>query len=66
MERASSALYERQDESSRRREEELRPEMPTTTLVRKVRERAGRKFEDGRAEQLGTWAHYAFGRPAGR
>jgi hypothetical protein len=65
MERASSALYERQDESSRRREEELRPEMPTATLVRKVGELGGHEVEDGRAEQLGTWMHYAFGAAGG-
>lgn len=65
MERAATKMYEAQSESSRQREEQLRTEMPTTTLVRKMGEAAGAKVSDDRAERLGMWAHYGFGTSGG-
>lgn len=65
MERSASFFYERQSESSRQREEQLRQEMPTTTLVRRAAEIAGTKIEDERAEKLGMAVHYAFGASGG-
>jgi hypothetical protein len=38
MERSANFLYERQNQSSRQREEQLRQEMPTATLVRRAGE----------------------------
>ena len=65
MERAANLLYQRQSQSSRQREEQLRPEMPTSTLVRRVGEMIGTKVEDKRAKKLGTIVHYAFGASGG-
>ncbi len=65
MERASTLLYERQSEPSRQREEQLRREMPTTTLVRRVTELWGAKLNDDRATEAGMWVHYAFGASGG-
>ncbi len=65
MEKAATFLYERQSEEARRREEELRQEMPTTVLVRKVADWRGVKLEDERAERLGMWLHYGFGAAGG-
>jgi hypothetical protein len=61
MEYASSWLYEREDAQARTREEQLRPGMPTTVLVRKAARLLGRELEEDRATKLGTWTHYAFG-----
>lgn len=61
MEQASAKLYERQTAQSREREEQLRTEMPTTTLVRKTVGLLGSELADERAEKLGTLSHYAFG-----
>lgn len=51
MEYASQWLYDRQDERSRAIEERLRPEMPTTALVRKAfgSSRDARRRERGAA-----------------
>ena len=65
MEHASTALYDRQSAASRQREVELRKEMPTTTLVRKVAGALGSELDDARAERLGMVAHYAFGAAGG-
>ncbi|MGH8873937.1 MAG: DUF1440 domain-containing protein [Acidimicrobiia bacterium] len=65
MERASTFFYERQSEEARRREEELRQDMPTTVLVRKVADWRGMKLEDEQAERLGLWLHYGFGATGG-
>lgn len=65
MERASTLMYARQDEQSRRREEQLRTEMPTTTLVRKTADLLGRELRDAHAEKLGTVSHYGFGAAGG-
>lgn len=65
MEYASSWLYEREDEHARTREEQLRPGMPTTVLVRKAARLLGRELEEDRATKLGTWTHYAFGAAGG-
>ena len=65
MEYASTWLYERQSEPSRQREDELRSEMPTTTLVRKAASLTGAALDDGRAQSLGMVAHYAFGAAGG-
>lgn len=65
MERFANLFYERQSQSSRQREEQLRQEMPTTTLVRRAGEIVGRKVEDERAEKLGMALHYAFGAGGG-
>jgi hypothetical protein len=65
MEKASTFLYERQSEEARRREEELREEMPTTVLVRKVADWRGVKLEDQQADRLGMWLHYRFGAAGG-
>lgn len=54
MEYVSQALYDRQSVPSREREEELRAEMPTTTLVRKVARLTGAQLNDATAERLGT------------
>jgi hypothetical protein len=65
MEKASTFMYERQSEEARNREEELREEMPTTVLVRKVADWRGVKLEDEQADRLGTWLHYGFGAAGG-
>jgi hypothetical protein len=65
MERAANALYERESEPARQREDELRQEMPTTTLVRKVAAGLDRKLDDERTNQLGMWVHYGFGASGG-
>ena len=65
MEHASTWLYDRPDEQSREREEQLRSEMPTTTLVRKTAALADTQLDDERAQQLGMLAHYAFGAAGG-
>lgn len=65
MERASMKMYEAQSESSRRREEQLRPEMPTTALVRKAGEAVGTHIGDERSERLGMGVHYLFGASGG-
>jgi hypothetical protein len=65
MEYASSWLYEREDAQARTREEQLRPGMPTTVLVRKAARLLGRELEEDRATKLGTWTHYAFGAAGG-
>jgi hypothetical protein len=65
MEKASTFLYQRQSEEARRREEELREEMPTTVLVRKAAEWRGVKLEDEQAERFGIWLHYGFGAAGG-
>lgn len=65
MEYASSWLYEREDERARSREEQLRPGMPTTVLVRKAARLLGRELEEDWATKLGTWTHYAFGAAGG-
>lgn len=64
MERASTKMYGAQSESLRQREEQLRIEMPTTTLVRKLAEAADKKVRD-QAQRLGMWVHYAFGAAGG-
>lgn len=65
MERFANFFYDRQSQSSRQREEELRQEMPTTTLVRRAGEMVGTRVEDERAEKLGMAVHYAFGASGG-
>jgi hypothetical protein len=65
MEKASTFLYARQSEEARRREEELRQEMPTTVLVRKVADWQEVKLEDEQADRLGMWVHYGFGAAGG-
>ena len=65
MEYTSGFLYDRQSEESRQREEELRPDMPTTALVRKAARRANVELSDDQAEKAGTFAHYAFGAGGG-
>ncbi len=65
MEQASTKLYERQSESSREREEQLRTEMPTTTLVRKAAGLVGTEVAGERAEKLGMLSHYGFGAAGG-
>jgi hypothetical protein len=65
MEKAATLLYERQSEKARRREEELRQEMPTTVLVRKVADWRGAKLGDEQANRLGMWVHYGFGAAGG-
>lgn len=65
MERFANLFYGRQSESSRQREEQLRREMPTTTLVRRAGEVIGTKIEDERAEKFGMAVHYAFGASGG-
>ncbi len=65
MEQASTKFYERQSPQSRQREEQLRTEMPTTTLVRKAAGLLGEELSDERAERLGTLSHYAFGAAGG-
>lgn len=65
MEYASTAFYNRQSAPSREREEQLRTEMPTTTLARKTAAMLGTELDDRRAETLGTLSHYAFGAAGG-
>ena len=65
MERASSFLYERQSPRSREREEQLRTEMPTTTLARRIAGALGVGLSDERAGTLGTVIHYGFGASGG-
>ena len=65
MEYSSTWVYEHQSEQSRQREEQLRSEMPTTTLVRKTAALLGTELDDERAEQLGTISHYVFGAAGG-
>jgi hypothetical protein len=65
MERSANFFYERQSESSRQREEQLRQEMPTVTLVRQLGQVVGTKVENNRAEGWGMTLHYAFGASGG-
>jgi hypothetical protein len=65
MEYASQAFYDRKDDASRAREEQLRLEMPTTALVRKLARAIGAELGDERAERLGMAAHYGFGAAGG-
>lgn len=65
MGRFANFFYERQSQSSRQREEQLRQEMPTTTLVRRAGEIVETKIDDERAEKLGMVVHYAFGASGG-
>lgn len=65
MEHVSDFLYQRQSPASREREEQLRREMPTTTLVRKFAGCAGRQLDDTTAERIGMVTHYAFGASGG-
>lgn len=65
MEHASTSFYNRQSAQSREREEQLRTEMPTTTLVRKTAALLGTELDDQRAETLGTLSHLTFGAAGG-
>ena len=65
MEQSSTWLYNRQSEQSRTREERLRTEMPTTTLVRRTAGMLGRELDDESAGKLGMAAHYFFGAAGG-
>ncbi len=65
MEYASTWLYNHQSQQSRQREEDLRKEMPTTTLVRKAAGVVGTELDDARAEKLGMAVHYFFGAAGG-
>lgn len=65
MEQASTWFYKRQSGPSRQREEQLRKEMPTTTLVRKSAGVFLSDLDDARAEKLGTVVHYVFGAAGG-
>lgn len=65
MEKASNFLYQHQTDSARQREEQLRQEMPTATLVRRVGELFDKKVDDDAASKLGMQAHYAFGAAGG-
>lgn len=65
MEYASGWMYEREDTPARAREERLRPEMPTTALVRKSATLLGHELANERAERLGMVSHYTFGAAGG-
>ena len=65
MERASGLLYQRQRASSRQREEQLRQQLPTTTLVRKLAGATGRKVDDHQAAKPGSLLHYGLGASGG-
>lgn len=65
MEHASTWIYEHQSDQSRQREEQLRAEMPTTTLVRKLAAGLDSRLDDERAAKLGMLAHYGFGTAGG-
>lgn len=65
MEYASQAIYARQSDASREREEQLRTEMPTTVLVRKAAALFGTDLSDRTAERAGMIAHYGFGAAGG-
>jgi hypothetical protein len=65
MDRVTTFFRDRQGESSRQREDQLRQEMPTATLARLVAEGAGTKLDDEHAEKLGTWLHYGMGASGG-
>lgn len=61
MDNASTLIYERQSESTRQREEQLRTEMPTTVLVRKATSYFGKDLDDTKAGTLGMAVHLATG-----
>lgn len=65
MEYVSSFLYERHNEQVREREDQLRPEMPTTALARKLAGKTGSELSDQTAEQLGIILHDGFGAAGG-
>jgi hypothetical protein len=65
MEYVSSFLYKHHSEQTREREEQLRTEMPTSVLARKVARAAGRELDDQTAERAGMILHYAFGASGG-
>lgn len=65
MEYASNAIWTRQGDESKERENELRPEMPTTALVKKLARAAGAELDDDKAQKLGMVAHYGFGAGGG-
>lgn len=65
MEYASNFVWKRQGEQSRERENELRPEMPTSALARKLAGLTGAELSDDEAQRLGMVAHYGFGAAGG-
>lgn len=65
MEYSSTWFYNRQSDESRQREEQLRKEMPTTTLVRKAAALVDTQLDDNQTERLGMITHYVFGAAGG-
>lgn len=65
MEYVSSFLYQRHSEQIREREEQLRTEMPTSVLARKLARAVGSELDDQAAEKAGMILHYAFGASGG-
>jgi hypothetical protein len=65
MEYASNAIWKRQGDEAKQKENELRSEMPTTVLVKKLASAAGTELGDDKAQKAGMVAHYAFGAAGG-
>lgn len=65
MEQISTWIYARHNQAVREREEQLRTEMPTSTLARKVAGAAGRQLSDKDAERAGMVLHSVFGAGGG-
>jgi Protein of unknown function (DUF1440) len=61
MNRATTAIYERQSEASRRREEEVGEGVAYAVVVRRVAGLVGHEIAPARAERLGEAFHYAMG-----
>lgn len=61
MEKFSAFVYGHQSAGTRKAEDELRKEMPTAVLARKVWATAGWRLERQQAEKAGTAIHWAFG-----
>lgn len=61
MNRATTAIYERQSQASRRREEAVSEGVAYAVVVQKVAALAGLEVAPDRAERLGEGFHYAMG-----
>jgi len=65
MEPVTSFLYEHEDDEDRKREEELRKELPPVTLAGRLLELTGAEPTERRKQRLGMMIHWAYGIGAG-
>lgn len=65
LDRSSSAIYARQSDASRSREEELRDELPTIAFVRKTAALSGMTLDDEQERRLSRVVHFGVGAGGG-